>query len=360
MVIFGVFTTGRYEFALGLPEKDDKAKIIFRLITLIGSITSIVCLFIVFILREIVDYKGLSGLFETRWIYLAPIYSFCISLYSGLLYWNQRGKYYKRITIANALQVITTTIFSLIFGFFFFFEEGMLLSLVIGVIASSVFLLRKFSFQDISFNEIKKIAIEYISFPKYMILSDLSLTISQQFVPIIFSSLYTTTIVGFYSLANRMIRLPNIIITSSIASVFRNEAIDEIRIKGNCKELYISTLKKLILISVPIYLFVFFSSPFLFSLFFGEKWIVAGKIARILSIVLMFEFIVIPLNSLFYIKNKQKIYLRIQFLNMIFGIMALFSGFYYFNNFYYSIIFFSTTNLIFYSILFNFSYKYSK
>jgi O-antigen/teichoic acid export membrane protein len=193
-----------------------------------------------------------------------------------------------------------------------------------------------------------------------MILSDLSLTISQQFVPIIFSSLYTTTIVGFYSLANRMIRLPNIIITSSIASVFRNEAIDQIRIKGNCKELYISTLKKLILISVSIYLFVFFSSPFLFALFFGEKWIIAGKIARILSIVLMFEFIVIPLNSLFYIKNKQNIYLRIQFLNMIFGVMALFSGFYYFNNFYYSIMFFSTTNLIFYFVLFNFSYKYSK
>lgn len=362
MVIFGVFTTGRYEFAIGLPKEAEKAKNILRLISIIGITTSLICLILVVFLREILEYKGLSGLFISRWIYLSPIYTFFISLYSGLLYWNQRGKHYKRVTIANAVQVITTTFFSLIFGFFFFFEQGMLLSVVIGVIFSSIFLLTKFKFEDFRFNflEIRKIAIEYISFPKYMILSDLSLTVSQQFVTIIFSSLYSTTIVGFYSLANRMIRLPNIIITSSIASVFRNDAIDEIREKGNCEKLYLSTLKKLILISLPIYAIVFIFSPMLFSIFFGEKWIVAGKIARILSVVLMFEFVIIPLNSLFYIKNKQKIYSRIQFLNMIFGVLSLYCGYYYFNNFYYSIIFFSISNLIFYFILINFSYKYSK
>lgn len=362
IVIFGVFTTGKYEFAIGLPNEDEKAKNILKLISIIGITTSLICFIIVIFLREILKYKGLSGLFISRWIYLSPIYTFFISLYSGLLYWNQRGKQYKRVTIANAVQVITTTFFSLIIGFFFFFEQGMLLSLVIGVIFSSIFLLTKLKFEDFRFNffDIRKIAIEYISFPRYMILSDLSLTVNQQFVPIIFSSLYSTTIVGFYSLANRMIRLPNIIITSSIASVFRNDAIDEIKGKGNCKNLYFSTFKKLILISIPMYTIVFIFSPMLFSIFFGEKWIVAGKIARILSVVLMFEFVTIPLNSLFYIKNKQKIYLRIQFLNMIFGITALFFGYYFFKNMYLSILFYSVSNLFFTIISFYFSLQYSR
>ena len=270
MVIFGVITTGRYELAMGLPEKDEKAKDLIKLIFILGFIVSIVYLVILFITKEIIQYSDSSGLFQSNWIYLAPIYTFFIAIYSSLIYWNQRKKEYKKITISNALQVISTTVFSLLFGFFGWIESGMMISLVLGIIISSWFLLKDFNNEDllINNNDLKKVGKEYISFPKYMILSDLSLTTGQQFIPIIFSSLFSTTIVGYYSLANRMIRLPNIIITSSIANIFRNDAIDEIRKNGNCEQLYKSIFKKLFVLSLPIYLSVFIFSPILFTFFF--------------------------------------------------------------------------------------------
>ena len=362
MVIFGVITTGRYELALGLPEKDEKAKDLIKLIFILGFVVSIVYLVILFIVKEIIQYSDSSGLFQSKWIYLAPIYTLFIAIYSSLIYWNQRKKEYKKITISNALQVISTTAFSLFFGFFGWIESGMMISLVIGIIISSLFLLKDFSKEDllINVNDLKKIGKEYISFPKYMILSDLSLTTGQQYIPIIFSSLFSTTIVGYYSLANRMIRLPNIIITSSIANVFRNDAIDEIRKNGNCEQLYKSIFKKLFVLSLPIYISVFIFSPILFTFFFGEKWLMAGNFARILAVLLLIEFIATPLNSLFYITERQKVFMRLQMLNTIFGGLLIYVGYKVFNDSYYSLILFCFNAIIFNLLFIYLTYSYSK
>ncbi|WKL45051.1 lipopolysaccharide biosynthesis protein [Flavobacterium sp. ZE23DGlu08] len=361
-VIFGVITTGRYELSMGLPEKDESAKNILRLIIAIGLLVSILYFFVILVMKEIVHYKGVSGLFLNNWIYIAPIYTFFIAVYSGLIYWNQRQKKYKKITISNALQVILATLFSLLFGYFGYVELGMIIALVLGIMMSSFFLLKDFNKADFIFryDDVKEVAKEFKSFPKYMILSDLSLTTGQQFIPIIFSGLFSTIIVGYYSLANRMIRLPNIVLTSSIANVFRNEAIDEIRIKGNCSQLYVSTFKKLIVMSLPIYILVFIFSPMLFVFFFGDNWLQAGYFARILSVLLLVEFVATPLNSLFYIMSKQKIFMKLQLLNTIFGALMIYIGYKFFNSPYWSLALFCINALLFNFIFIFFTYSISK
>ena len=190
-----------------------------------------------------------------------------------------------------------------------------------------------------------------------MIISDLSLTTSQQFIPILFSFLFSTTVVGLYAMANRMLRLPNIVITSSIANVFRNDAIDEIRISGHCKQLYVSTFKKLLLLSIPIYFIVFVLAPTLFQVAFGEEWLEAGYYARIIALFLCVEFVATPLNTMFYIREKQKLLMRLQFLNAVFGALAIYLGAMIFDNARVSLVFYSATTLSFNLIMLFFSYK---
>ena len=260
------------------------------------------------------------------------------------------------------MQVISTTIFSLLFGYLGLVEIGMIVALVLGILMSSFFLLKDFNRTDFAFqySDIKQVAKEFISFPKYMILSDISLTTSQQFIPIIFSSFFSAIIVGYYSLANRMIRLPNIVLTSSIANVFRNDAIDGIRINGNCFELYKSTFKKLVLISLSIYIVVFIFSPMLFLFVFCEKWLQAGYFARILSVLLVVEFIATPLNSLFSIMSQQKIFMKLQLLNTIFGGLMTYIGYIYFGSAYWALIFFCFSTIVFNFIFIFLTYNFSK
>lgn len=361
-VFFAVLSTGRYEFAIGLPENDAKAKQIFTLIVKIGFVVSLCYLGIIFLLKDVFKIHDNAGFLEENTAWLSPLYIFFIAIYSGLGYWFQRFKKYKEITLANAIQVCCTALLSLVFGYLHI-KSGMIFSLIIGVILSCLFLVaRSPGILGKDFFQLPTLVVakEYSSFPRYMILSDLSLTASQQFIPIIFSVLYNTTIVGFFAMANRMLRLPNIVITSSIANVFRNEAIDELREKGNCKNIYIFTFKKLAIMSFPIYLVIFIMSPFLFEWFFGKEWLQAGYFARILSVLLMIEFVASPLNSIFYIVEKQKLLMRIQVLLALGGILMIYLGYTIFKNPYYSLILFCINSLFFNVILLYYSYSFSK
>lgn len=357
---FAVIVTGRYEYAIGLPEKNSQAIKIIRLIISLGFLISLFYLIVIFILNKLVNYNDSAGFLEHNTSYLAPLYIFQIAINSSFAYWFQRKKKYKIITIANALQVITTTLISLLFGFLGV-QIGMILSLLIGISCSILFYYFKerASLKGIFINNggLKEIAKEYISFPKFMIFSDLSKTASQQIIPVLFSALFSTTVVGLFSFSNRILRLPNIVITSAIGNVFRNDAIDEIRLNGSCKQLYISTFKKLLIMSVPIYTGIFIFAPSIFKIAFGEKWLEAGYYARILSVLLLVEFIATPLSTLFYVRERQKILMRLQFINTILGIIAIFLGAHFFNSPMYSLSFFALSSLLFNFVILIFSYK---
>ncbi|MCG7280443.1 oligosaccharide flippase family protein [Chryseobacterium taklimakanense] len=358
-MFFAVVSTGRYELALGLPENDNKATGIFRLITIISSVVSLFYLFLIVIFKNFMPIPDKTGFLQSWTAYLAPLYIFFIAIYSGLGYWLQRKKFYKRITLANALQVISASVASILFGLFGV-KEGLVLSLLIGVLTSIIFIFSKEQYLIPNFSKVRNvsaIAKEYKSFPRYMIFSDLSLTASQQFIPIIFSSLFGVAIVGLYSMANRMIRLPNIVITSAIGNVFRNDAIEELRINGNCRTLYIVTMKKLILMSIPIYSLVFLLSPLLFSFFLGKQWTEAGQYARILSVMLMFEFVAVPLSTIFYIREKQKVYARLQFANAFLGALAIFAGYKIIGTVTGSLYFFVASSVLLNCFFIYFSYK---
>ena len=358
MVISAVVSTGRYELAMGIPEKDEDSRKIFQLIFFFGFSISLFYLFIIIVAKEVFHLQDKLEILKHWWIYLAPLYIFFIALYSGLGYWLQRKKNYKRITISNALQVILAALFSVLFGILKI-ESGLILSLIFAIIIATCFLLTDYlkENQIFSFSEVKEQGLKYISFPKHMIVSDLSLTVGQQLTPILFSFLFNTTVVGFFSMANRMLRLPNIVITSSIGNVFRNDAIDEIRKTGNCKVLYESTFKKLMAMSLPIYFLIFLVAPFMFKFLFGPIWLEAGYYARIIALFLFIEFMATPLNTLFYVKEKQKLLMRLQFLNAVFGGLAIYFGAIFFESARMSLVFYSANAVVFNLIMLFFSYK---
>ena len=361
-VFFAVISTGRYELAIGLPKKNSEALPIIKLILFLGFGISLLYLFGIILFKDILQIHDQSGFLDHSSSYLAPIYVFFIAVYSALSYWNQRNKKYKLISISNAVQVIAATVFSIIFGLLGF-KEGMVWSLIIGIVIACLFILIKEKLLSQIWAQKEKmlpVAKEYQSFPRYMIFSDLSLTASQQFIPLLFSILYSTTVVGFFAMANRMLRLPNIVITSSIANVFRNDAIDEIRKTGDCKALYESTFKKLIFMSLPIYLIVFLVAPFLFKFLFGEVWLEAGYYARIIALFLGIEFIATPLNTLYYVREKQKFLMRLQFFNAAFGALAIYFGSVLFNDARISLVLFSVNAVFFNLLMLFFSYKIAR
>ena len=73
-----------------------------------------------------------------------------------------------------------------------------------------------------------------------------------------------------------------------------------------CWPLFIKTVKNLFFIGLPISIFIFLFSPFLFEVIFGEQWRVSGKIARWLGIVFLFSFVISSVSSVFTISGYIK------------------------------------------------------
>ena len=202
--VAAILTTGRYELAVGLPEKDEKATKVVGLISVLSFIVSSVYLIVIFILR----HSGIGAVSKNQFLhmpiaYLVPVFTFSVANFSGLQYWNQRYKSYKRISLSIMLQVTGATICNIIFGLMGIKEFGLVYSLLIGqAIAIIPVFLKLYNsglLKEVKLGELRSIAKEYINFPKYMLVSDLSLTVSQQIVPIIFTILYNSATVGFFS-----------------------------------------------------------------------------------------------------------------------------------------------------------------
>jgi len=95
-------------------------------------------------------------------------------------------------------------------------------------------------------------------------------------------------------------------------------------------------------------------------LVFGKQWIEAGYFARILSVLLVVEFVVTPLNSIFYIVGKQKLFMRIQVLASVVGMIMIYIGKVIFKTPYLSLILFCINSLAFNIVFLLSSYHLSK
>jgi len=320
-----IFSTSRYENAFVLISTDEKAKELFKLIFYISLITSFFYFIVIFISNQLQFFNQISDMF-----YLLPLYTAIIAIYTGLGSYHERLLNYKLISKVLVLQAFSASFCNILFGLFFPSEFGLFFSLIFGGLIGIIFLLLHVDFQKKgkeNYN-VYSLAKEFFTFPKYMIASDLALAASLNFMPIIFGTLFDMKVVGFYALASRVLRIPNLLLANSIGSVLKNHAMDEIRSRGNCYNLFITTLKRILYFAVPIYAIIYFFSTFIFALLFGEFWIDSGKMAQILSISFLFEFVFAPFKSFFNITNNNRTYLYLQIGTLGCGILSVYIGYF--------------------------------
>ena len=363
--VLAIFTTGRYEFAIALPKFEKDGKDILKLIFLLGFLVTL------FYLITVISYIFLAdpetfhfNYFKNNFLFLIPLSALIASINTGLVYMIQRKKMYKTASISVVLQNLVLVFTNLSIGLFVSVKWGLVLGLITGQVLSILFLFfrLKYNFSIFYFDYSKLLlaAKKYINFPKFKLFSDLAAVSSQQLTPIIFSFLFNNFIVGNFALANRFLRLPTIILTSSIENVFRNDALDEIRKTGKCDRLFLQTIKKLTFISLPIFILIAGISPIVFPILFGDEWIEAGKMGQIIAFAMILDFISLPFNSLFYIHNEQKMMMYLQLANTFISLIMILLGNYLYNSALASVLFYSIGNVCFNAVCLSISFNLSK
>jgi O-antigen/teichoic acid export membrane protein len=364
-VILATFATAKYEFAIALPEKDDDSIHVL----LLGCIMSLI--FSIFL--GLVFWTNSSFFLSLPyfvgggwWLFLIPANIFLAGINSCLNYWVLRKENYKGASLLNLFQPVFISIANITLGLLGYLTLGLEISFTLSLAFSLLFLafvVRKSGIIEVLRHNIHKekligLAKRYIDFPKVYLWTHLLSNLTQQLIPLFLASLYTSSIVGFFALSYRIIRLPVNVIASSIANVFKNDAIKETLRVGNSKMLFVSTLKKLTILSGPIFLFLFFILPTAFEIVFGEKWIEAGRYGQIMCAMAFCDFVSTPLTQpIFVLSESHKLNLFYQLLNILISIAGVCIGFYWFNSAYYSILFFSIGNMIYYLLTLRSAYQ---
>lgn len=365
VTILGTLATGRYEYAIILPDKDEVAYNLANVAILIAIIICSVSFIVTLMFKEIllvtIEAQALS-----IWIYFAPFSILLISTYQVAYQLYVRKERFKDISVNRVAESLVNSGTKVGWGFFWGTQifagiGAMTLGQITSQLLATVMLLRnlidpiKTSF---SWDGMKSAAKQYIEFPKYTIVAIVFNILARELPYILFNIFFGSTFVGLLSMGQRIIRLPLGVLSSSFGDVFRQQAAKDYAFRGECRGIFVSTFKQLIISGLVIILPITVIAPFLFSYIFGEKWYMAGVYVQYMAVMFFFQYVSAPLSYMFYVANKQRHELIWQLMLFIFTVSSIYVGKYVYADEFISLMLYSIsyTLLSGISIVLNYSY----
>lgn len=331
--IFGSIANGRYELAIMLPRKDEDAINIVALSLIISTCMTLVLLVLVIFFSE-----QIAELFRNKeiafWLYFVPISVFFSGLLNVLNYFNNRRKNYKDMCNAIIIKAVIAAIIQLSVGFIKQGSEGLIDGHLISQCFANTKLAVNITKDKILLSRISKVKIvalakRYKDFPKFSMWAGLTNTLSHNLTNILISTFYSTGTLGLYSLVQRVLGMPASLIGGSISQVFFQQATLEKQQTGKAITTFNSTVKKLIIIGLPLFGILFFIVEDLFAFVFGEKWRIAGVYAKILIPFFFVNFISGTTSSILSIfqKLKNELYINISLIVTLMVLLVWISNF---------------------------------
>jgi len=323
--VISIILAGTYEQAILLP-KTQKSSIALALGSILVAATTSLLLLVLLFLAYSLNIFGLS---KSPWILLLPFSSLLLLLVQIFLQLSLRIDLIQAITISRTVQSFFLALSQIIFGFFSFIWQPLVLSYFLALVASiSVYfkIIPSLLFRGVRVTTILKsftLMKFLIHFPKYMLIGQLSNVISTAAPVFILAYSYGSTSAGLYTIAARLLGLISALITSSYGDVFRSESLNQLRLNKNCISLFQSYLFSIISITLFPLLLIAAFAPFLFGIVFGSEWHDSGQIARILVPLTATQSCATPMASLFLIARLQKLDMCWQVLRLFMSLLCL-------------------------------------
>ncbi|WP_285009891.1 lipopolysaccharide biosynthesis protein [Pedobacter faecalis] len=316
VMILSVLATARYELAIMTPEDDDEVAIIMKLTS---WITLIVC-FGAFVIIAFIPLSLLNALLDVKSgsriaFILIPVGAYLLAQFQIYNNWLVRKKQYLQLSVNKLLRSFLFALTSIAIGLIAPKAVLLAVSLIVSHIASNIFLRVKnielrldlilFPSKALRFSMLKA-ANAYRQYPAYILPAELMNVICTQLPVFVFLWCFNSSESGYFSFIISLLNIPISLLANAILDVFKEKASSDYRREGSCQAVYLSTLKKMVVVAILPFIVLYFFGSNLITLFFGEEWSQAGKFLDVLLPMFFFKFISSPLSFVFYIVNRQK------------------------------------------------------
>lgn len=335
--ILGVVSTGRYELAIILSKSNNNAiQLLWMSVCITFIFSLVILLFIINFSEQVAQILNAHDLAPL--LIFIPISVLMLGATQSILLWFNRQKKYRemalvKVTRASVIGSLQATIgagrrldSSLIANW------GLISGYIVGQafgLMSALYSLKKCKIAcDLSdrvnlkpnLSQMVKLGYEYRSLPLLNAPSSLLNTVSVQLTPVLLSIFFTSGVIGFFSLSQRILQIPMMLIGGSVGQVYFQEAKEVRDNSGTLRLLTKSINQKLLLIGLFPVSTILMAGDHIFALVFGDAWAVAGSFAQSLAIWIYIVFISSPLSQLMTVLGKQP---QLLFFNSILFISRL-------------------------------------
>ena len=237
--IITIFSTLSYQFAIMLPKDDDDAANIVALCLILNIFASIICGIVFFLFANPVAL-ALNTPKIAPYLLFIPIITFLTTVFSIYTYWNSRRKRFGVYAIAQVSNSISSKPVQIVYGITSPSPFGLIIGYVTGYICAATIMLKGFYsdwalFRRVTKKRIITMAKRYKEFPLFNSWSSTANTISTQATPLIFTSFFGPTIVGYFAMGLQIISMPLNLVGNAIGQVFFQRASEEKNKTGNIK-----------------------------------------------------------------------------------------------------------------------------
>lgn len=299
-------------------------------------------------------------------LYISLISAFLTVIYNVYNEWCVTFNYFSNLAKNKIYFSSFTNFFKLLIGFISPDKMGLILGDLIGrFFSSSVNIFQALKSDSIYFKRIQvkkfnKIKDKFKDFPKYLLPDQLVNHLSGSIHVFLIGPFFGKEELGYLAVSASLLTLPVSVITASVKDVFRQRATQIFNETGNCREFYLKSLKWVFLISLLIFIPLYFLVPSLFTFFLGEQWLKAAIYSQILMPYYITNFVSMSLVGILIVANKMKFSFYWQLLNLIVSFICLSIGIIVFDDFTTTLfIFMIGRSLVYISYIF-LSYYFSK
>lgn len=329
VAIGAVVVTGRYELAVLIPREDSEARDLLAA-ALAMAFAATLTLAVGLVALDILGAERAAAL--PGWALLVPLGMLLTAVTQSLGYWENRRARYRPLVTSRVTQSATMFGVQGTGGALGAATGALVSGHLLGQVTAACVLARDAWRHDAailrsaSWLALRRAASAHRRFPAFIAPGHFANALSSQLPTILLAAYFGPAIAGLYALAERVLVLPSSLIGNSIGDVYRQEAAEEYRRLGNCRALYLRTLRRLALIAAAPCAAVALGGPWLFQFAFGQEWRASGEIAAMLALMVFFQIISSPLSQTVLLANLHRLELLWQVARVIVAATAVYAG----------------------------------
>lgn len=345
-----------YPIAIVLPKRDDDAVGLAKLSIGIALAISMITAFVLWCFKD-----SIVGIFNLQaveaFIMLLPLAMLFSAAMAIMSQWLIRKKLFKITARVAVLQAIWLNSAKAGIGLFSPVAAVLVVLATFGSVLHALMLwvgvnrnaegrLVDAIRRDAGASRAREVAWQYRDFAYYRTPQIVLNAASQSMPVLILASFFGPASAGFYALGRMVMAMPATLIGNAVGDVFYPRISEAAHNGEKMSALLLKSTLFLLIVGMIPFGTVFVFGPQLFSLVFGQEWVVAGEYARWISLWLLFMFANQPAVKTLPVLRAQGFHLIFTVFTIGFRAVALFAGYKVFDSDLISVVLFCVTSMI--------------